>query len=73
MVQWDPKFFCAIAFYTTGLDIEQGETSTGGRLLHCWNTENQRNCHIFVSRIRTKPPIIMWFGALILLDLDKVF
>ena len=65
-----------MALYTIGLDNEWRDSSretssSGGRLMYCWDTENQRNCHIFVSRIWTKPPIIMWFGALILLTIIK--
>ena len=50
----------------------EGRTNEGReKALRQW--KNQQKCHFFVSRIRTKPPIIMCFGALILYTLIKSF
>ena len=55
----------------TGQEMMDSSNLSGGQEMHCGNGENQRKCHFFVSRIRTKHPIVMLFGVLISFDLDK--
>ena len=65
------KWNWTIAFYSTGHDTERGETSTGGRLLYCWNRGNEIVTFLFLESESILDHHVVW--SIDTLDLDKKF